>query len=93
MQNNNITFYETSDWKIKIWVLFDNENIWLTQKMMAELFETTPQNITLHLRNIYNEKEVYEDSTCKDFLHVEKEWNREIKRNKKMYSLEAIIAV
>jgi len=60
---------------------------------MAELFETTPQNITLHLWNIYNEKELEEKSTCKDFLQVEKEWIREVKRNTKMYSLEAIISV
>ncbi len=90
---DQITIYETSDWKVKIWVLFEEENLWLSQKLMAELFETTPQNITLHLWNIYNEKELEEKSTCKDFLQVQKEWNREVKRNTKMYSLEAIIAV
>lgn len=90
---DQITIYETSDWKVKIWVLFEEENLWLSQKLMAELFETTPQNVTLHLWNIYNEKELEEKSTCKDFLQVQKEWNREVKRNTKMYSLETIIAV
>ena len=80
---NQITIYETSDWKVKIWVLFEEENLWLSQKLMAELFETTPQNITLHLWNIYDEKELEEKSTCKDFLQVQKEWNREVKRNSK----------
>ena len=78
---DQITIYETPDWKVKIWVLFEEENLWLSQKLMAELFETTPQNITLHLWNIYNEKELEEKSTCKDFLQVQKEWNREVKRN------------
>ncbi|NDK08807.1 cell filamentation protein Fic [Candidatus Gracilibacteria bacterium] len=90
---DQITIYETSDGKVKIGVLFEEENLWLSQKLMAELFETTPQNITLHLGNIYNEKELEEKSTCKDFLQVRKEGSREVKRNTKMYSLEAIIAV
>ena len=60
---------------------------------MAELFDTTPQNITQHLKNIYAEGEADQTATCKDFLQVQQEGSREIKRNTAMYSLEAIIAV
>jgi len=74
-------------------VLYAEENIWLTQKKMAELFDTTPQNITQHLKNIYTEGEADQTATCKDFLQVQKEGKREVKRNASMYSLEVIISV
>ena len=91
--NNEITFYQTPDGGVNIEVLYADENIWLTQKMMAELFGTTPQNITAHLKNIYSERELDKSATCKDFLQVQKEGNRAIKRNLTFYSLESIIAV
>lgn len=74
-------------------VLYAEENIWLTQKKMAELFGTTPQNITMHLKNIYESGEIDTPATCKDFLQVQQEGNREVKRRASFYSLEAIIAV
>ena len=92
-KNNQVTIYETEDGKARIEVLFEDENVWLPQKMMAELFETTPQNITLHLKNIYGEKELEEIATCKEFLQVQKEGARDVKRTVKLYSLEAIISV
>lgn len=55
---NEITFYNSPDGRVTIEVLYAEENIWLTQKKMAELFETTPQNITLHLKHIYEENEL-----------------------------------
>jgi hypothetical protein len=91
--DNQIAFYKSADQSVNIEVLFAEENIWLTQKKMAELFDTTPQNITQHLKNIYAEKEVEQSATCKDFLQVQIEGKREIKRSSSMYSLEAIIAV
>ena len=91
--DNQIAFYQTPDGSVNIEVLFAEENIWLTQKKIAELFATTPQNITQHLKNLYNEKEIEQRATCKDFLQVQKEGNREVKRNSPFYSLEAIIAV
>lgn len=90
---DQITIYETSDWKVKIWVLFEEENLWLSQKLMAELFETTPKNITLHLWNIYKEKELEEKSTRKDFLQIKKEWSREVRRNIDFYNLDVVISV
>jgi len=91
--DNQIAFYQTPDGSANIEVLYMEENIWLPQKRMAELFDTTPQNITQHLKNIYADGELDENATCKDFLQVQKEGDREIKRNMAFYSLEAIIAV
>jgi len=93
LPDNQIAFYQSPDGSVNIEVLYAEENIWLTQKKMAELFDTTPQNITQHLKNIYAKGEADQTATCKDFLQVQKEGEREVKRNKSLYSLEAIIAV
>ena len=93
LPDNQIAFYQAPDGSVNIEVLYAEENIWLTQKKMAELFDTTPQNITQHLKNIYAEGEADQTATCKDFLQVQKEGEREVKRNTSLYSLEAIIAV
>ena len=93
VNDNQIIFFNSNDGQIKIDVLYADENIWLTQKKMAELFETTTQNITLHLKHIYDDKELNKDATCKDYLQVQKEGIRAISRNLTYYSLEAIIAV
>ena len=60
---------------------------------MAELFQVKPQNITMHLKNVFEEGELYEKATCKDYLQVQKEGNREVKRKQKYYNLDAIISV
>ena len=73
--DNQIAFYQAANGSVNIEVLFAEENIWLTQKKMAELFDTTPQNITQHLKNIYADKEI-DESTCKDFLQVQNEGGR-----------------
>ncbi len=91
--NNQIAFYQSQDGSVNIEVMFAEENIWLTQKKIAELFATTPQNITQHLKNLYSESEIEQKSTCKDFLQVQNEGGRDIERKTMMYSLEAIIAV
>ena len=93
LPDNQIVFYQSQDGSVNIEVFYAEENIWLTQKKMAELFDTTPQNITQHLKNIYTEGEADNKSTCKDFLQVQKEGKREVERNTSFYSLEAIIAV
>lgn len=74
-------------------VIVDEESVWLSQKLMAELFGTTRNNITMHLKDIYDSKELDEKATSKDFLLVQKEGQREVKRNTKYYSLEVIIVV
>jgi len=77
---SQIIIYQTENGETKLDVRFQGETVWLTQKMMAELFQTTSQNITIHLKNIFEEGELEEDSTCKDFLLVQKEGNREVKK-------------
>lgn len=91
--DNQIAFYQSPDGSVNIEVLYSEENIWLPQKRIAELFDTTPQNITQHLKNTYNEGELDALTTCKDFLQVQNEGARDVERKIKMYSLEAIIAV
>jgi hypothetical protein len=92
-QKGELILYQAEDKTNKIEVRLENENVWLTQKMMAELFQTTPQNITIHLKNIFDESELQEDATCKDFLQVQKEGSRKVERRQKFYNLDAIISV
>ena len=73
MNNSKILIYQSPTGNIKIDVRLENETVWLTQKAMAELFQVKPQNITMHLKNIYEEGELGEKATCKDYLQVEKE--------------------
>jgi len=95
MQKNNsqIIIYQTENGETKLDVRFQDETVWLTQKLMAELFQTTPQNITIHLKNIFEEGELEEKATCKDFLQVQVEGKREVKRERQFYNLDAIISV
>jgi len=72
-RKSEIILYQTEDGKTKLEVRHEHESIWLTQAAMAELFQTTPQNITLHLRGIYAERELLEGATCKENLIVRKE--------------------
>lgn len=92
-QKGEILIYQSEAGNTKIQIRLENENVWLTQKMMAELFQTTPQNITLHLKNIFDEGELMEDATCKDFLQVQTEGSRKVERNQKFYNLDAVISV
>jgi hypothetical protein len=85
--------YHTADGKTDIKLYEQDGTIGMTQAQIAELFQTTPQNITLHIKNIYETKELDEISTCKDYLQVEKEGNRTVKRSKRIYSLDMILAI
>lgn len=91
--NTQIIIYQTENGETKLDVRLENETVWLSQKLMAELFQTTPQNITIHLKNIFEEAELIESATCKDFLQVQKEGVRMVERNQKFYNLDAIISV
>lgn len=93
MDNSQIIIYQTENGQTKIDVKLENETVWLTQKLMAELFQTTPQNITIHLKNIFERGELQENATCKDFLQVRQEGNRIVERTQKFYNLDAIISV
>ena len=70
---SDILIYQRSDGNIKIDVRLENNTVWLTQKLMAELFHTTVPNNNMHLKSIYNEGELQEQSTIKDYLHVQTE--------------------
>ena len=74
-------------------VRFEDGDLWLTQKALGELFNTTRNNITMHLQDIYSSNELDENSTSKDFLLVQKEGNREVKRKVKYYNLDSVISV
>ena len=91
--NSQIIIYQTEGGQTKIEVRLENETVWLTQRLMAELFQTTIPNINLHLKNIYKEKELKEFSTIKDFLIVQKEGGRQVERKQKYYNLDAIISI
>ncbi len=93
MNENEIIIYQTEDGVTRISVTLDGDTVWLTQAQMAELFQTTPQNITLHIGNIYQEGELTPDLTCKEFLQVQPEGSREVKRKRKYYNLDVIISV
>ena len=87
-----IVMYQPDE-TIRLEVRVENETVWLTQVQMAELFRTTPQNVTIHIKDIYEEEELSEDATCKQSLQVRKEGKRTVRRNQKMYNLDVIISV
>ena len=88
-----IVIYTSVDGKISLDTKLENETIWLTQDMMAKLFETTPQNITMHIKNIYEDEELEQNSTCKDFLQVRNEGKRTVSRKLTHYNLDMILSV
>lgn len=90
---SQIIIYQTENGETKLDVRFQDETVWLTQKLMAELFQTTVPNINMHLKNIFGEHELDEKATIKDFLIVQKEGSREVKRKQVYYNLDTIISV
>ena len=93
LPDNQIVFFQSQDGNIHIEVMYGEENIWLSQNAMAELFGCSLDNIALHLKNIYTESELDENTTSEESSEVQQEWSRQVRRTKKIYSLEAIIAV
>ena len=93
MEEKNIVLYGNIDDGPVVAVLVENETMWLTQKMMADLFGTTTQNVQQHLDAIYRSVKLDEDSTIKIFLTVRQEGSRTVNRSVKHYNLDAIIAV
>jgi hypothetical protein len=85
--------YQTEDGKLKIDVRFEGETVWLAQQQMAELFQTTKQNISLHIQNIYEEQELERNPTVKESLTVQLEGNRSVRRRVELYNLDVIISV
>lgn len=92
-QGGEIILYQTEDGRTRIQCRFEQDTLWLTQAQIAELFQTTPQNVTLHLKAIFAEGELSEAATCKDYLQVRLEGRRKVSRKLRHYRLEAILAV
>lgn len=90
---DEIIIYQQDELSARLEVMIEDETVWLTQAQMAELFLTTPQNITIHLRNIYKENELEKEGTCKDYLQVQTEGGRKVKRTIQLYNLDIIISV
>lgn len=86
--NSEIILYQTEDGITKIDVRLENETVWLTQAQMVELFQTTKQNISLHIRNIFEEGELQPHSTVKEYLTVQTEGIRQVKRLTQFYNLD-----
>ncbi len=91
--NSEIVIYQSVDGSTKIDVRLENESVWLTQAQMTVLYQTTKQNISLHLKNIYKERELEEKSTVKEYLTVQVEGSREVQRPIQHYNLDVIISV
>ena len=90
---NEILIFETEERQIEVQLDSQHETLWLSQKQLAELLDTSPDNISLHLKNIYEDNELEQDSTTEDFSVVRQEGNRQVKRQLKHYNLDAIISV
>ena len=91
--DSDLILYQTEDGRTRIQCRFENETVWLTQQQMAELFQTTQQNVSLHVRNIYEEGELSEEATHKESLSVRQEGARSVQRRVEFYNLDVIISV
>ncbi len=92
-QPGELLLYETEDGRTRVECRVAEDTIWLSQAMMAELFQTSPQNITLHLKALFAEGEITSEATCKSYLQVRLEGERQVRRTVKFYNLDAILAV
>lgn len=92
-KNSGIIFYEGEDKSLRIKAFIKDETVWLNQTQLAELFQTTKQLISYHLKNIFDEKELAKDATVKEFLTVQNEGEREVSRNIEFYNLDVIISL
>ena len=96
MENNDkgqIIIYQSEDGQTNIDVLLEDETVWLTQQQMSELFQTSRTNVVEHIKHIYEEGELEEDSTCRNFRQVREEGNRTVSRMMPFYNLDMIISL
>lgn len=96
MENDDkgqIIIYQTDNGKINIDVLLEDETVWLTQQQMSELFQTSRTNVVEHIKHIYEEGELEENSTCRKFRQVREEGNRTVSRMIPYYNLDMIISL
>lgn len=93
MDKGEIIIYQTSDGQTELDVRLEGDTVWLSQSQLAQLLQVRPQNITMHIRNVYKEGELERSATCKNFLQIQNEGGRLITRNIKFYNLDVIISV
>ncbi|WP_165071290.1 virulence RhuM family protein [Desulfovibrio sp. ZJ200] len=93
LPQGEILIYQSGEGQTRIEVRLEDETVWLSQQQMAELFQTTRANITLHIGNIYTEGELSPEGTCKDFLLVRQEGTRTVRRKVEHYNLDMIISL
>lgn len=91
--DSEFLLYRTEDGRTRLEVRLENETVWLTQNQMAELFQTTKQNISLHIRNLFAERELDRGATVKEYLTVQQEGRRQVTRTVEHYNLDVIISV
>lgn len=93
MPDGELILYQTEDGLARVQLRAADGTVWLTQAELGELFDSTPQNVTQHLRSLYADNEISESSTCKQVLQVRLEGAREVERTVRVYNLDAILAV
>ena len=92
-KENKLILYKDDEGKVNVNVRFADEDVWLTRENLAEIYATTPQNISLHVGNIYQDKELSEEGTRKKFFLVRQEGKRQVQRDITYYNLDMIIAL
>ena len=92
-KENKLILYKDDEGKVNVNVRFADEDVWLTRENLAEIYATTPQNISLHIGNIYQDKELSEEGTRKKFFLVRQEGKRQVQREIDHYNLDMIIAL
>lgn len=90
---SELIIYQTDDGITRLQVRMDRETVWLSQNQMAELFQTTKQNVSLHINNIFNEHELDRTATVKEYLTVQQEGKRQVSRNVEYFNLDVIISI
>ena len=89
----NLVIFQEADRPVEVRLDVQGDTVWLTQRQMSTLFDTTPENVLMHLKNIFHDNELGEQATAKDFLAVQNEGNRRVQRTLKHYNLDAVISV
>lgn len=90
---SEVVIYQAADGRTKVDVRFQDENVWLTQQQMADLFSTSRTNVVEHIQHIYNEGELNEEATCRNFRQVRQEGERQVSREMPFYNLDMIISL
>ena len=93
LSGDEVVVYEATDGEVQVEVRLDGETVWLTQRQMGQVFETSPENVAMHLRNVFSSGELEESATTKVFLAVRTEGRCQVRRTLKHYNLDAIVSV